>query len=530
MASATATPLGSSLGAAAPPRRTLGFRAWQLVVAVIVSVTPLAYLYVASLALYLTKHLLAKNTTTFTSLLHSYSTLSLVALTLLSAWMLGETLWYPYHLYTANRLRARRDPAHVAKTPKERRRLYERCLAALAQGSDVRKSIEGWFFGAPIETIGRENMVQWFAWAMWDAEPHDLTESETLEISQFIADTERAVGGGVVIREGFNPDVKCMRLTIDDMQHLHRPFVYYVVISAMHGIAAVFLRSQGFVAKSVENDDDSSVPQHYFYRPAKVSNKKNDDDDDRDSATANSPPPLPIVFIHGIGIGYLHYATLIARLPTTVDVFLIDWPHVAMRRAETIPTIPTAVASFTRMLTNHNHTRGACFVGHSLGSAAISWMLHHNPALVASAVFLDPVAFLLVDPSVAYNFVYRPPTTVLELLMHYFVARELYIAHSLARHFNWSQNILFREELPGNNNNNNGRQPGPPASVVPTCVVLSAWDQVVPSAAVRKYLAEDPRVDLCWVEDMTHGQMMFDAKCMDMVKGKIERACGLVRA
>ncbi|KAI8591395.1 Alpha/Beta hydrolase protein [Geranomyces variabilis] len=514
MASATTPPSsgpGSSLGAAAPPRRTLGFRAWQAVIAIIVLVTPLACLYTASLLLFLTKQF-AKGIP-LSSLLHSYSTPTLIALTLLTAWMLGETLWYPYHMYTANRLRARRDPAHVAKTPEERRKLYERCLAALAQGSDVRKSIEGWFFGAPIETIGRENMVQWFAWAMWDAEPHDLTPSELQEISQFIADTERAAGGGVVIREGYNPDVKCMRLTIDDMQHLHRPFVYYVVISAMHGIAAVFLRSQGFVAKSIVPSGDDTTPQHYFYRPAAVSNKKIDS-----ATTADSP--LPIVFIHGIGIGYLHYATLIARLPTTVDVFLIDWPHVAMRRAETIPTIPTAVASFTSMLARHNHHR-ACFVGHSLGSAAISWMLHHNPSAVASAVFLDPVAFLLVDPSVAYNFVYRPPTTVLELLMHYFVARELYIAHSLARHFNWSQNILFREELPGNNNI-------PAASGVPTCVVLSAWDQVVPSAAVRKYLKDDPRVDLCWFDDMTHGQMMFDARCMDFVKGKIDRACGLV--
>ncbi|KAJ3146284.1 hypothetical protein HDU86_000500, partial [Geranomyces michiganensis] len=279
------------------------------------------------------------------------------------------------------------------------------------------------------------------------------------------------------------------------------------------------------------NGGGGAVTQRYYYRRAKESaaacKKKNDDADY--SETSNSA--LPIVFIHGIGIGFLHYASLIARFPTTVDVFLIDWPHVAMRRTDRIPDIPTTVNAIATMLTTspNNHTRAA-FVGHSLGTACISWMLHHKPDIVASTVFLDPVVFLLVDPSVAYNFVYRPPTTVLELLMHYFVARELYIAHSLARHFNWSQNILFSDDLPAaTTTTTTTTTPSPP-----TTVVLSAWDQIVPSAAVRKYLtdpaagATTPPVDLVWFDNMTHGQMMFDATCMDLVKKKVERACGLL--
>ena len=34
---------------------------------------------------------------------------------------------------------------------------------------------------------------------------------------------------------------------------------------------------------------------------------------------------------------------------------------------------------------------------------------------------------------------YREPETPGQLLMYYFVSRELYIAHSLARHFHWHQ-------------------------------------------------------------------------------------------
>ena len=82
---------------------------------------------------------------------------------------------------------------------------------------------------------------------------------------------------------------------------------------------------------------------------------------------------------------------------------------------------------------------------------------------------------------------------------------------------NWSQNILFK----------------PPASsgvgTRSTCVVLSARDQIVPSAAVRTYLAGDPNIDLVWFDKMRHGQIMLDMRCLDLVKAKID-AASAVRA
>ena len=64
-------------------------------------------------------------------------------------------------------------------------------------------------------------------------------------------------------------------------------------------------------------------------------------------------------------------------------------------------------------------------------------------------MLLDPVTFLLHDPAIANNFINRVPTTSMELLISYFVSKELYIAHTLARHFSWSHNVLFHEELAG---------------------------------------------------------------------------------
>ena len=94
---------------------------------------------------------------------------------------------------------------------------------------------------------------------------------------------------------------------------------------------------------------------------------------------------------------------------------------------------------------------GACFVAHSLGTAVVSWMLHHKSTkhLVASSVLVDPVTFLLCMPKVCASFVHPEPKCVSTYLSSFMLAKELYISNALSRHFNWSYNAVFLENLPG---------------------------------------------------------------------------------
>ena len=41
----------------------------------------------------------------------------------------------------------------------------------------------------------------------------------------------------------------------------------------------------------------------------------------------------------------------------------------------------------------------------------------------------------------------QDPTNTMDLCMHFFLSRELFIANALSRHFEWSNNILFVEDL-----------------------------------------------------------------------------------
>mmetsp|Transcript_43093 Transcript_43093/g.116300 ORF Transcript_43093/g.116300 Transcript_43093/m.116300 type:complete len:292 (+) Transcript_43093:945-1820(+) len=241
---------------------------------------------------------------------------------------------------------------------------------------------------------------------------------------------------------------------------------------------------------------------------------------------------LPVVFVHGIGIGFMHYLALIASLPADVPVYLVEWPHVSMQiTGGAVPSINTTVATISARL-RADGIQKACFVGHSLGTTAVAWMLHDSTArdLVATTVLLDPVTFMLCDSGVAYNFLHRTPTSVIELLMHNFVSRELFIAHTLSRHFSWSHNSLFVEDLPRPRHRATPTSDGSTNNTtdITTTIVLSSGDSIVPTDRVKKYFAQHQHrkdIEVITLDDMQHGQAMVSLFAVRMIAGRIRAAC-----
>jgi len=129
--------------------------------------------------------------------------------------------------------------------------------------------------------------------------------------------------------------------------------------------------------------------------------------------------------------------------------------------------------------------------------------------------FIDPVCFLLIKPDVCFNFMYREPADPTQLLINYFLAKELYIAHSLSRNFFWEQNLLWPEELQG-----------------PTLVVLCGRDSIVPAHSVRRYLTTYKQqcnlssLRVLWFPDLGHGEINFgpigEAACTRIVSEMLQ--------
>lgn len=105
--------------------------------------------------------------------------------------------------------------------------------------------------------------------------------------------------------------------------------------------------------------------------------------------------------------------------------------------------------------------------------------------------------YLVSPPSYRDPFITNKPT---HLLMNFFVAKELHIAHTFGRNFFWNQNLLNPEALEG----------------IPTCVLLSGQDSVVPAHSVRRFLMAHAerrnaqkgggKLSIKWQPDLGHGE------------------------
>ena len=167
---------------------------------------------------------------------------------------------------------------------------------------------------------------------------------------------------------------------------------------------------------------------------------------------------LPILFIHGIGIGLYPYTNFLSDLNAqaadkadeadgqvgilAVEIMPISFriTHAALRRDDMCTELYQIIAT-------HGYDRFV-LITHSYGSVISTHILSNATLrpMVASALLIDPVSFLLHLPDVAYNFTARKPHHANEWQLWYFASKDPGVAHSLGRRFVWSENVMWKED------------------------------------------------------------------------------------
>lgn len=188
-----------------------------------------------------------------------------------------------------------------------------------------------------------------------------------------------------------------------------------------------------------------------------------------------STTKLPIVFLHGLGIGIYPYVPFYAELAAAdkdVGIFVVESMPISMRICHDPLTAEDTCAQIQQILQHHSVGKFV-LVSHSYGTVVSAYLLRSPIAdQIDSILLIDPVAFLLHFPQVAYNFTAREPTTANEHQLQYFASLDPGIAHTISRHFFWAEGILWKEELEGKR----------------TAVSLGARDLLTDTAAVWGYL------------------------------------------
>lgn len=239
---------------------------------------------------------------------------------------------------------------------------------------------------------------------------------------------------------------------------------HILILLATDGGLRVMMKMRGFQRLRVG-------PVTYYYHPGKsepdVGRMRESNGDD------GGVDRIPIVFCHGIGIGLMFYMQLIDELlEIGMPLILPEIPFVSGFRPWQAPNCvlpPAAVtSSLMSILACHGHSRGA-FVGHSYGTAWVSYICKYAPSAVAAVVLIDPICFCLHSPRLTQRFVYHradPGST------SHMIRTDVNVNFTIQRGFPWARISLFTEQIP----------------CVPCAVFLSELDALVPSEKVERYL------------------------------------------
>ncbi|CAG8488632.1 9312_t:CDS:2 [Diversispora eburnea] len=343
-----------------------------------------------------------------------YSSLSVF----LHYWLGFELIFHLYFEVTKSRFQKKNLPVVPSKC--QRAELFINVLQTVDRFDTW---IEGWFNVGhkkfTFSEIYRENFAEWLAWSFFSTTLEHVRYDPELsyEIESMIDGIE--IKKNIKFPEGYNPNCTCIRLTLDPVKAVHRPFIFYAVIFLLNSTFSSMLKINGFKrfgsresiwSSTLEfeiqeaNSKSPSPPRlsYWYYEPPHA--KKNQ---------------KPIIFIHGVTGGLFCYATFIRKLQKLDrPLFLIELPHITMQMVEDVLTMDEVVREIEIMLSKRGFHK-AIFVGHSMGTAVCAWVIKESRKIVGGLVMIDPIVFLLHYPNVAYNFVYRNPTAANERRVNY---------------------------------------------------------------------------------------------------------------
>lgn len=411
----------------------------------------------------------------------------------LQAYVVAEAVFYLFFLWFRRHLQ--REAVHPPLSTREERQ----ALAQKVRGEihDPDRFLSGWFRGADPEDIGRDDLRSFLNWCFWEGR---ATKADAEEMESYVNLVEDITGHQFQESKG---GAHALRLTLDPIEMDARSLLWYAIVMLMDHVTSARFWYSGFSYRRTGFIGPWTFPPRpgtlfaggrspakslsYWVRPH------------------TSKTRLPVLFIHGIGIGLDPYVELLSGINASnpadesVGVLVLEILPISSRITHPILRREAFIQQITQILDLHGYDKFV-LASHSYGSVFSTYMLTDDDltSRISATILIDPVTILLHMPDVAFNFTVRKPRTANEWQLWYFASKDPGVAHTLGRHFFWFENCLWRQRI------NQLVQGG-----MRITVSLASRDLIVDTKAVARYLfnEEVPDPDLIDLHGHQHMEL-----------------------
>jgi hypothetical protein len=324
-----------------------------------------------------------------------------------------------------------REPSNEALTDEEFRRLKILELAGWFEGPEKDNEAEN-----PEAWLRRGNMEDWIAHYWFrGSTPEELSSrpNEYQELRQLVDLVLDFTGLTLPDGSARNPQIRARLMMSDKLPVVHRPLLCYVGTAVLVPLMT------------------SQVMQLLGFRREKVGGlcywHRGTIDGVRSEVDICGPRQAPMVVVHGLGVGLVPYYLFISRLSKRYsgELFVPEFPFMAMVPWETVPSAREVVAQVQDMLASNRHT-SAHFVAHSFGCVIVSWMMKMSQSSILTTTFMEPASVVVFKSDFIGKVLWEPPKTAMDIFLRYFVFRELFTVNLLCRNSYWELATLWPEE------------------------------------------------------------------------------------
>ncbi|KAJ5497541.1 hypothetical protein N7463_009528 [Penicillium fimorum] len=437
-------------------------------------------------------------------------------------WLIAEAAFFTA-VYLPLKYALRHSSIYHRSLPAEfRGNLFRNCNKNVP---NLEKYLSQWLMVSEAECIKRDNVKDFIRWSLFGPEhTREQDQQDEGEIEAYTTEIEKLMGRKL---SPGRMDVKGLGRLLNEAGGSHRSLLWYSCVFVVDTITSCKMLYNGF---HFYRNSLSQFFAVFPFRPLAI-------------LTAHRSPArhltywhrrhtskkrLPVLFIHGIGIGLYPYTSFLRDLnrqleadATDGEVGIIALEIMPVSSRITYPALDKEVMLYEiQEIMRYHRWSKFVLVSHSYGSIIAAHLLKSDQfaSLIGPTVFIDPVSFLLHLPNVAYNFIARQPARANEYQLWYFGSKDIGVAHTLARRFSWIDNIIWKEDLGVKTEIQKGRN---------VTVVLSGRDLIVDTEAVGQYLMGSSEtvdkkawkirpwigygLELLWFEQLDHAQV-FDSE------------------